>query len=197
VYLRTALEQFVAIKAESPELVSSLNRSFLKTKLGFLACADANVVQRTTNCIARLCAKRNPHAADPDEYFLHLLTSCSFSIVAYATRLHVDTPRRHPFLLYQGFWENKWVVDVPGQGINDLAQPALGRGGAGHGRFTFAILDHSYNLCDAYGWGDRNESGNGVLFQELVRVAREHNIPGPDAPDIPVLLEEHFESVEI
>jgi hypothetical protein len=43
-------------------------------KLGILACADATVVQLTTNCIARLCAKRNPHA-DPDEYFLHLLTS--------------------------------------------------------------------------------------------------------------------------
>jgi hypothetical protein len=86
------------------------------------------------------------------------------SVVAYATRLHIDTPRRHPFLPYQGFWENKWVVDVPLQGIHDLDQMALGRGGAGHGRFTFAILDHSYNLCNAYGWGDRNERGNGVLF---------------------------------
>jgi hypothetical protein len=72
-----------------------------------------------------------------------------------------------------------------------LDQPAFGQGGAGHGRFTFAILN-------AYGWGDRNESGNGgVLFQELVRVTREHNIPGPDAPNIPILLEEHLESVEI
>jgi hypothetical protein len=196
-YLRTALEQFVAIKAESPELVSSLNRLFVKPKFGILACADANVVQLTTNCIACQCAKRNPHTADPDEYFLHLLTSCSFSIVAYATRLHVDTPRHHPFLPYQGFWENKWVVDIPLQGINDLDQPALGQGGVGHGRFTFAILNHCYNLCDAYGWGNCNESGNGVLFQELVRVTREHNIPGPDAPDIPVLFEEHLESVEI
>jgi hypothetical protein len=41
----------------------------------------------------------------------------------------VDTPKRHPFLPYQGFWENKWVIDVPLQGTNDWEWPALGRGG--------------------------------------------------------------------
>lgn len=86
---------------------------------------------------------------------------------------------------------------MPLQGIHDLDQMALGRGGAGHGRFTFAILDHSYNLCNAYGWGDRNERGNGVLFWELIRVAREQNIVGPDAPEIPALLEEEFDLDEI
>jgi hypothetical protein len=44
-------------------------------------------------------------------------------------------------------------------------------------------------LCNAYGWGDRNEAGNGVLFWELVRVAREENIAGPEAPDIPAIID--------
>jgi hypothetical protein len=52
-------------------------------------------------------------------------------------------------------------------------------------------------LCNAYGWGDRNERGNGVLFWELIRVAREQNIVGPDAPEIPALLEEEFDLDEI
>jgi hypothetical protein len=157
------------------------------------ACIDANLVQETTNYIARLCAKQNQDANN-DEYFFHLLTSCSFTMVAYATCLHVDTPKRHPFLPYQGFWENKWVIEVPLQGTHDAHKPALGRRGAGHGRFVFAILDHSYNLCNAYGWGDRNEAGNGALFREIVRVAREQNIPGPDAPDFPAVLEAQLES---
>jgi hypothetical protein len=135
------LEAFVTIKAESAPLVSSLNNSTFKPKFGLAACSDANIVQETTNSIARLCAQKNGGCND---YFMHLLTSCSFTIVAYATRLHVDTPKHHPFLPYQGFWENKWVIDVPQNGTNNSKEPALGRGGAGLGRFAFALLDHSY-----------------------------------------------------
>jgi hypothetical protein len=190
VNLDSVLERFVTVKAESAPLVSSLSRTVLEPRIGFTACRDANTVQHATNAVARRCADRS---GNKDEFFLHLLTSCSFTVVAYATCLHIDTPRKHPFLPFQGFWENKWVIDVPLQGTNDPGQPALGRGGAGRGKFAMALLDHSYRLCDAYGWGDRNESGNGVLFRELVRVAREMNIQGPDAPDI----ESVIESVEV
>jgi hypothetical protein len=129
------------------------------------ACRDANVIQNVTNVMARLCGRYHHNS---NEFFLHLLTYCSFTIVAYAMHLHVDTPKRHPFLPYQGFWENKWVIDVPLHGTNDWERPALGRGGAGRGQFALAVLDHSYNLCNAYGWGDRNESRNGALHQGAI-----------------------------
>jgi hypothetical protein len=165
VNLKSVLESFVTIKAESAPMVSSLSTHVLEPRLNITACRDANVVQNVTNAMARLCVRHNQ---DSDEFFFHLLTSCSFTIVAYATRLHVDTPKRHPFLPYQGFWENKWVIDVPLHGTNDWERPALGRGGAGRGQFALAVLDHSYNLCNAYGWGDRNESRNGALHQGAI-----------------------------
>jgi hypothetical protein len=43
-------------------------------------------------------------------FFYIFLPPALLPFVAYATRLHVDTPKRHPFLPYQGFWENKWVI---------------------------------------------------------------------------------------
>jgi hypothetical protein len=116
-------------------------------------------------------------------------SSCSFTIIAYATRLHVDTPKVHPFLPLKGFWENKWIIDVPSQSTRDLTQPALGRGGAGRGKFVFAILDHSYDLSDRYAW-DRTDR---ELFHELVRVAEEQGLGGPDALEecalVPALME--------
>jgi hypothetical protein len=133
-YLQSAVARFVTIKAESAPLVSSLNSSLFQPSLGILACCDANIVQETTNYIARCCASRASHkinTEENDEYFFHLLTSCSFTIVAFATRLHVDTPKRHPFLPYKGFWENKWVINVPCKSTNNSKEPALGQGGAG------------------------------------------------------------------
>lgn len=159
-------------------LVNALNNNLFSLKLNLRACEGANIVQEASNCLARICAKKS---SDPDDFFLHLLTSCSFTVIAYATRLHVDKAKNHPFLPYEGFWENKWVIDVASEGIHDSRHPAMGRGGAGRGKFVFAVLDHSYRLSDAYGWGDRNEQGNGQLFRELIQVAREFNIPGPDA----------------
>jgi hypothetical protein len=130
-YLQTILVDFITIKSESAPLVSSLNTSIFKPYFGIAACLEANIVQETTNYIARLCARKNGCPSHKTQYFMHLLTSCSFTIVAYATRLHVDTPKRHPFLPYQGFWENKWVIDVPLYSTNNSNEPALGRGVAG------------------------------------------------------------------
>jgi hypothetical protein len=163
-YLQTSLVDFITIKSESAPLVSSLNTSIFKPYFGIAACLKAIIIQEMMNYIARLCVRKNGCHSHNNAHFMHLLTLCSFTIVAYATRLDVDTPKHHPFLPYQGFWENKWVINVPLYSMNNSNEPALGQGGAGPGRFTFAILDHSYNMCNAYGWGDQSEAGNGALF---------------------------------
>lgn len=66
---------------------------------------------------------------------------------------------------------------MPSKSSNDLTEPALARGGAGRGKFVFAILDHSYDLSDKYQW----DQGDRELFHELVRVAAEERLGGPDA----------------
>jgi hypothetical protein len=177
-FFKSIVNDFLMAKAESAPLVDSLNSLCLYKKFGFIACRDANVVQNATNCIARLCAKRKN---DPKEFVHHLLTSCSITVISYATRLHVDTPKVHRLFKAKSFWENKLLVEVPSQGTHDLRGLALGRGGAGRGKFVMAILDHSYDPTKAYGWGDPNEQGNGELFRELIQAARMYGLDGPDA----------------
>jgi hypothetical protein len=185
-YFKSVFKDFLLTKAESAPLVSSLNKAIFRPHLGMPACREANSVQEASNCIARLSA-RIKH--DPEQFFFHLLSSCSFTIIAYATRLHVDTPKAHPFIPVKGFWENKWIIDVPSKSTHDVTGPALGRGGAGRGKFVFAVLDHSYDLCDKYAW----EKSDKDLFRELVRVAREEGLGGPDALEahalVPSLME--------
>lgn len=178
-YLSKIIKEFVMVKAESAPLVAALNKSVLVPKIGLTACDEGNLVQGVTNCIARICSKLN---RDPEEFLKHLITSCSFTVVFYATRLHVDTPRKHKLLKATSFWENKLLVEVPSRSTHDKKDLALGRGGAGRGKFVFGVLDHSYDLSQAYGWGDQNERGNGALFRELIAVAAQHGLHGPDAP---------------
>jgi hypothetical protein len=185
-YFKMVFKDFLLTKAESAPLVASLNKALFVPRIGIAACSEANIVQEASNSLARLFATIKN---DDDQFLFHLLSSCSFTIIAYATRLHVDTPKVHPFLPLKGFWENKWIIDVPSQSTRDLTQPALGRGGAGRGKFVFAILDHSYDLSDRYAW-DRTDR---ELFHELVRVAEEQGLRGPDALEecalVPALME--------
>jgi hypothetical protein len=85
----------------------------------------------------------------------------------------VDTPKRHPFLPYQGFWENKWVI-----ARHQWLGAACPWSRRGRPWSICSVFDHSYNSCNAYGWG-----------RELVCVAREENTAGPDAPDIPAMID--------
>lgn len=154
-------------------------------------------MQSFKNDIARLCAKIN---RDPEQFYLHLLTTCSFTVIFYATRLHKDTPKKHKLLKLKSFWENKWVVEVPFLGTQDKSNLAQGRGGCGRGKFVFAILDHSYDISTAYGWGNQSEQGNGELFRELIVTAREFDLGGPDAPEnvamIPGVIDDALDNKE-
>jgi hypothetical protein len=121
------------------------------------------------DCVARLTAKIKN---EPEKFYYHLLSTCSITIIAYATRLHVDTPKVHPFIPLKSFWENKWIIDVPSK-----------------------VLDHSYNLCDKYAW----DKSDRELFRELVRVAAEQGLGGPDAMEerasFPALMEAALEEL--
>jgi hypothetical protein len=55
--LKSVLESFVTIKAESAPMVASLSTHVLEPRLNISVCSDANVVQNTTNAMARLCAR--------------------------------------------------------------------------------------------------------------------------------------------
>jgi hypothetical protein len=126
-YLQTSLvDHFITIKSELVPLVSILNTFIFKPYFGIAACLEANIIQEMTNYIAHLCAKKNGCRSHNNAHFMHLLTLCSFTIVAYAMHLHVDMPKRHPFLPYHAFWENKWVIDVPLYSTNSSNEPALG-----------------------------------------------------------------------
>jgi hypothetical protein len=109
-FLQTIMKDFLTVKAESAPLVDSLNASVFSPLCGVRACVDANINQNVTNCIARLCAKRQNN---PDEFYYHLLTTCTFTMISYATRLHVDTPKKHCLLKMKSFWENKFLIEVP------------------------------------------------------------------------------------
>jgi hypothetical protein len=63
------------------------------------------------------------------------------------------------------------LIKFPGCGTHDETNLALGWGGAGRGKFVFAILDHSYDPANAYGWGDESENGNSELFRKLANRA--------------------------
>lgn len=174
-FFQSVFKDYLLAKAESAPLVTSLNRLVFIPRLGYAACREANIVQDATNAIARLCATLS---RDPEDFFIHLLTSCSFTVIAYATRLHVDTPKEHPFLPLRCFWENKWIIEVPSLSTYDTTRPAMGRGGSGRGKFVFAVLDHSYSYdeCQAYGWSRAHQH----LFHALIQVAREEGLGGPD-----------------
>jgi hypothetical protein len=176
-FLRTIMKDFLLVKAESAPLVHSLNTSIFPKMCGFRACVHANIVQNVTNCIARICAKRKN---DPEEFYYHLLTTCTFTVISYATRLHVDTPKKHCLLKMKSFWENKLLMEVPSRGTHDVKGLALGRGGAGRGKFVLAVLDHSYDPTEeSHGWDDESEHGNGELFRELYHAAQRYGLDGP------------------
>jgi hypothetical protein len=78
-----------------------------------------------TNCIAQTCARLKNN---PEEFYYHLLTSCSLTVISYVTHLHVDTttPKKHCLLNVKSFWENKMLIKFPGCGTHDETNLALG-----------------------------------------------------------------------
>jgi hypothetical protein len=71
-------------------------------------------------------------------------------------------------------------MEVPSRGTHDVKGLALGRGGAGRGKFVLAVLDHSYDPTEeSHGWDDESEHGNGELFRELYHAAQRYGLDGP------------------
>jgi hypothetical protein len=108
-------KDFLLTKAESAPLVASLNKVLFVPCIGIAACSKANLVQEASNSLAHLFATIKNYN---EQFFFHLLSSCSFTIIAYAMRLRMDmqdTHKVHSFLSLKGFWENKWIINVPSQ----------------------------------------------------------------------------------
>jgi hypothetical protein len=105
-----------------------------------LLCQEAVLVQEATN-------SRVQHLFGPDqlvETTFFLAATTKISVVESALFNHRDNTRKHPdHPKLFSFFEPKTLHVVPSKS-HDKTFPPLGRGGAGRGKFVFALLDHSF-----------------------------------------------------
>jgi len=131
-------------------------------------------IQSFSNKLAKEAVKNGTHK-NICEY---LLLNCSITCMCDAVDLHIDIPKKNGG--NNGFVETRTLVQVNFLSTFDIADPPLGRGGAGPGKFVIALIDHPYgtfvNRTGGDNWYEfKNQHGIQMTVPHFFKVVRDRN----------------------
>jgi hypothetical protein len=136
---------FAQTKALSPNICLALSMFFNKsTGDDRNVASHATIMQSYTNNTLR-------GISDSDNsFYANTLFSSNFTLLLHPVSNHIDVCSplsiNHPLKgVTTSFFENKVLFVSPKMSTFDLNGPALGRGGAGRGKFVFGLVDHGSN----------------------------------------------------